>query len=218
METLPDMPELKFASLGETWLRLVEATLQRGDLVDREYRELLGVQVGFPAVVGEDEVVRRWGDPGMLANMREVFFGKGTNPLGHSYAKLMRGPDGRADLSDIISLLRLEPSSKRALVTLCGAGGGKVPCINAIQFLVRPGGVQVIYFARGQDAFKKFYADALCIAQMARRVADELGRPAGAVTGFLGSSHVYVADQPAIEEFLSRGNQWLLHGAAKGVD
>ena len=218
METLPGMNDLKSASLGETWLRLVQSTLQNGALVDGEYRELLGVQVGFPAVVGEDEVIRRWGDPGMLANMQEVFFGQGTNPLGHSYAKLMRGPDGRADLSDIISLLRSEPASKRALVTLCGAGGGKVPCINAIQFLVRAGQVQILYFARGQDAFKKFYADALCIANMARRVADALGLPAGGVTGFLGSSHVYVADQPAIEDFLSRGNQWLLHGAAKGVD
>ena len=77
--------------------------------------------------------------------------------------------------------------------------------------------LQTIYFARGQDAFKKFYADALCLAKMARRVADGLGLPAGTVSGFIGSSHVYHEDQPAIDDFLARGNQFLLNGKSKGA-
>jgi thymidylate synthase len=129
----------------------------------------------------------------------------------------MRGPCGRHDLEDIISLLRAEPSSTRAVVTLCGLGDGKVPCINVIQFLVRAGILRTLYFARGQDAFKKFYADALCLAKMARRVAEELGLPADAVSGFIGSSHVYHEDQPAIEDFLARGNRFLGSGKPEGA-
>jgi thymidylate synthase len=129
----------------------------------------------------------------------------------------MRGPGGRHDLEDIISLLRTEPASKRAVLTLCGLGDGKVPCINVIQFLVRAGALRTIYFARGQDAFKKFYADALCLAKMACRVAEELDLPADMVSGFIGSSHVYHEDRPAIENFLAQGNRLLRNGKLEGV-
>ena len=115
-----------------------------------------------------------------------------------------------------ISFLRAERDSKRAVVTFCGSGDGKVPCVNVVQFLVRQGEVQTIYFARGQDAFKKFYADALCLAKMARRVGNELGLPAGTVTGFIGSSHVYQADQPAVEDFLARGTSICWRERRKG--
>jgi len=211
------MNDLSCASLGETWLRLVQWTVQTGIAVDHEYLELLGAQVGFPARLEGDELIQQLGDRRMMTEMDDVFFGTGANPLGHSYANLMRGPDGRTDLADIISLLRAEPASKRAVVTLCGPGGGKVPCVNVVQFLFRQGEMHTIYFARGQDAFKKFYADALCIAKMACRVADGLGRPAGTVSGFIGSSHVYQADRLAIDNFLARGSRILAEGKLKGT-
>ena len=61
--------------------------------------------------------------------------------------------------------------------------------------------MRTLYFARGQDAFKKFYADALCLAEMARRVADGLDLPAGTVSGFIGSSHVYQEDRRPLRIF-----------------
>ena len=201
------MINLGFASLGETWMKLVRMTVQTGISLNGEGLELLGVQVAFPTEVEGDELIRQFGDSRMIDEMNRVFFADGANALGHSYANLMRGPDGRNDFQDVISLLRAEPASKRAVVTLCGPGGGKVPCINVVQFLVRSGAVQTIYFARGQDAFKKFYADALCLAKMARRVAANLDLPAGAVSGFIASSHVYHADRPAIDDFLARANR-----------
>ena len=164
--------------------------------------ECLGVQVRFPAQTADDPILQQFGDREMVANMQKVFFAEDPNPLGHSYARLVRGPDGRNDLQDIIDLLRSEPWSKRALLSLCGNGNGKVPCINAIQFLVRDGAVQAIYFARGQDAFRKFYADALCIASMVRKVAEGLELPSGNVTGFIGSCHVYHRDIPQIRKML----------------
>ena len=141
--------------------------------------ELLELCAGFPAASDPDALIREFADARMLAEMEKVFFAEGSNALGHSYSKLMRGPAGRSDLEDVISLLRAEPASKRAVVTLCGSGNGKVPCINVIEFLIREGELRTIYFARGQDAFKKFHADALCIGKMACRVAREVEVPAG---------------------------------------
>jgi thymidylate synthase-like protein len=192
----------KFASLGRAWIYVVSHTLEAGTNMGEEGYECLGVEVGFPAEIGHDPILDQFGDAETIANMQKVFFSEGSNPLGHSYAGLIRGPGGRSDLIDVIGLLREEPWSKRAVVTLGGSGNAKVPCINAIQFLIREGAVQVIYFARGQDAFRKFYADALCIASMARTVASSLQIPAGAVLGFIGSCHIYHRDSPAIRLML----------------
>ena len=201
--------QVKFASLGRTWINVVEQTLQGGTAMSDEGFECFGVQVEFPSQTDNDPILKRFGDPEMIANMQKVFFGEDPNPLGHSYAGLIRGPGGRNDLQDIIDLLDAEPWSKRAVVTLCGNGDGKVPCINAIQFLVRDGTVRAIYFARGQDAFRKFYADALCIASMGQRVADRLHLPSGNVTGFIGSCHLYHRDLEQIQK--------MLEAARKGI-
>jgi thymidylate synthase len=214
---LTGVNDLRSGSLGESWLKLVQTTVQNGISVNDESLELLEVRVAFSASTEGDELIRQFGDSRMMADMERVFFADGANALGHCYANLMRGPGGRRDLQDIISLLRAEPASKRAVVTLCGLGEGKVPCINVIQFLFRAGALRTIYFARGQDAFKKFYADALCVAKMARRVAEELSLPADTVSGFIGSSHVYHADRPAIDDFLARGNRFLRNGKLEGV-
>jgi thymidylate synthase len=61
----------------------------------------------------------------------------------------------------------------------------------------------VTYFARGQDVFRKFYADAVCIFDMARRVADALGIPVERVTGVISSAHVYLADLAAVGDVLA---------------
>jgi hypothetical protein len=182
----------------------VALTLRTGTPLGDEGLELLAVTTIFPVDSGVDPILARFGDAQMMAEMSRVFFSEGPNSLGHSYAGLMRGPGGRQDLEDVISLLRAQPLTKRALVTLCGQVEGKVPCINAVQFLIRESALQAIYFARGQDAFKKFYADGLCLAKMAQTVAQRLELPAGWVTGFIGSSHIYHSDVPAIEKVLAK--------------
>jgi thymidylate synthase len=211
------MNELRSGSVGQAWIDLVETTLRRGVPLSDEGLELIEARVTFPACAQEDELIRQFGDTRMIAEMEKVFFADQASALGHSYAKLMHGPDGRHDLQDVISLLRAEPSSKRAVVTFCGAGNGKVPCINVVQFLVRDGVLRTIYFARGQDAFKKFYADAHCLAMMARRVAEGLGLVADTVSGFIGSSHIYHQDRPPIDDLLERGRKVLQNGQPIGA-
>jgi thymidylate synthase len=203
------MHHLEFATLGETWINLVDRTLNTGARLPDGLLECRGVTVGFPGMIDGDRIIERFGDAEMIAQMKQVFFEDTPTTLGHSYAALMRGPQGRPDLEDIIALLQAEPQTKRAVVTLCGTPGGKVPCLNVIQFLVREGAVQAAYFARGQDAFRKFYADGLCVGAMTTKVARKLELPAGRVTGFLASSHVYPEDFPAIRTMLDQGRVYL---------
>lgn len=198
------MSEFRTASLGEAWLELVHATVTAGSRLRTEGLELLCVAVRFPVPAGSDPLIDRFGDRALVAEMAKVFFSAEPNALGHSYAALMQGPGGRNDLQDIVELLRADPATKRAVVTLRGEPGGRVPCVNIIQFLLREGALQTVYFARGQDAFRKFYADALCLAAMARTVAAPLALPLGEMTGFIGSCHVYDRDLPAIRQFVAQ--------------
>jgi len=203
------MDVLDFGTLGESWINLVERTFTTGTLLPDGLRECLGLQVGFPGALEPDPIIERFGDRQMIAQMKRVFFEAGPNSLGHSYAALMRGPNGKSDLSDVADLLRAEGLTKRAVVTICGEAAGKVPCLNVIQFLRREEALQAIYFARGQDVFKKFYADGLCVAAMTTKVAQSLGLAVGRVRGFIGSSHVYAEDTAAIEALLAEGRNYL---------
>ena len=209
---------LEFDTLGETWINLVQVTMRTGLDLHGEDHELLGVHVSFPANGRIDPVLAQFGDKQLMAEMEKVFFSDGPNSLGHSYARLMSGPAGRRDLQDVIDLLRTKSSSKRAVVMICGSGDGHVPCVNTVQFLQRQGRLHTNYFARGQDAFRKFYADGLCVAKMAQRVASALRLPVGTVEGFIGSSHVYYRDREAIERFLYQGREFLHPETAKGGD
>jgi thymidylate synthase len=166
--------------------------------------EILAAAVAFPATTALDPLLERFADRQMIADMQKVFFEDGPNPLGHNYARLLRGPDGRVDLGDVIAHLRANSWTKQAVVTLDHSPNATVPCLNAIQFLVRDAAVQTFYFARGQDAFKKFYADALCLGRMARTVACGLDLAVGQVSGFIGSCHVYHTDVPAIHQMLAQ--------------
>ena len=123
----------------------------------------------------DDPLLVRFGAGLIVDEMRKVFFSDEPNLFGHSYRSRLCGPQGRCDLSDVIDLLHSHPMSKRALVTLMPSGDGSVPCINAIQFLCREDGLLATYFSRGQDIFRKFYADAVCVYEMAQQVASGLG-------------------------------------------
>jgi thymidylate synthase len=171
--------------------------------------ELLGHTVTFQVSNEPDRLLEEFGDTQMMAEMQKVFFSEGPNSLGHSYAKLICGPGGRQDLQDIIALLEKGPATKRALVTFAAQPNGKVPCVTAMQFLIRERTLQLIYFARGQDAFRKFYADALCLVMMGKRVGTALGLPLGLVRGFIGSAHIYDRDLPAIRETVAAARRWL---------
>lgn len=164
--------------------------------------ELLGVNTSFCVTHEPDPILERFADPTMVAEMKKVFFSSEPNVLGHSYATLVRGPRGRNDLQDVISMLQAEPQTKRGLVNFLSDPNGKVPCISAVQFLVRNGALQLIYFARGQDVFRKFYADGLCLLNMAGTIAKALGVPPGTGRGFIGSAHVYHHDMTAIRTLL----------------
>ena len=206
------------SGLGETWLAVVREVYQSGDTVGDEVRELLHVCASFSeGDFDADPLLARFALRENVEQMRKVFFSAEPNKFGHSYQDRIRGPMGRSVLTDVIELLKSEPLTKRATVMLVGEGNGKVPCINAVQFLRRGEGLVTTYFARGQDVFRKFYADGICMFEMARRVASAIGVPVAQVTGIVTSAHIYLYDLAAVEAVLTGAGEMSRAGIASGV-
>ncbi len=202
------MKEIRCATLGETWLAALREVYRSGRSVGEEMREVLHLWIAFQrGDFQADPLLVRFASSRQVEEMRKVFFSSEPNLFGHSYSDCLRGPQGRADLGDVIELLGKDPASKRALVALVGLGDGRVPCINAIHVLRREDGLTATYFARGQDIFRKFFADGVCLHELAQRVASKLGIPLVAVFGMIGSAHLYLADLAEVRSLLAEADR-----------
>ncbi len=188
--------------LGETWKNLLQFVMERGDDSDEGIREARNVTISFTVEPSDFSELAKYGLNETLSDMRKVFFTTEPNRFGHSYRSCWRGPFGKDDLSDVIELLKKQPSTKRALLAFVDLTGRKVPCVNAIHFLIRQGRLDLSYFARGQDAFLKFSADAICVHDFGVMVSEELGIRGGTITGTISSAHIYRKDFERVESIL----------------
>lgn len=178
--------------------------MEHGDDYDQEIREARSVTMDFTVKPSDITDLAEYGLNETLSEMRKVFFTSEKNCFGHNYRHCWRGPFGKEDLSDVIDLLKEQPSTKRALLAFVDPTGRKVPCINAIHFLIRNGRLDLSYFARGQDVYLKFCADAICVHDFGAIVSEALGIKLGAITGTISSAHIYRKDFERIEVILNQ--------------
>lgn len=187
-----------------TWKNLLQLVMERGDDSDEEIREARNVTLRFTVEQSSFSELAEYGLNETLSDMRKVFFTNEPNRFGHSYRSCWRGPFGKNDLSDVINLLKEQPSTKRALLAFVDLTGKKVPCISAIHFLIRQGRLDISYFARGQDVYLKFCADAICVYDFGVMVSAALGIRIGTITGTISSAHIYRKDFERVESILNQ--------------
>lgn len=204
LNTKPVKINIERDTIGEAWKELVYSTKKCGLKLADEGVEILDVNIKFKHDFKiEDTILEKYADKKMIDNMQKVFFSNEDNDLGHSYFENMCSPFRKDYMTDIVQILEEKRNSKRATLTLNSSGNGKVPCINVINFLIRNEKLNVYYFSRGQDAYKKFYADALVIATMQSNIAKKLLVNTGEITGYITSSHIYNTDMKKINKFLN---------------
>jgi thymidylate synthase len=182
-------------TLGEAWILGICDILEGSESQQVEdYTEKLNCQFTF-WYNGIDEILQSEERLAQdISEMKKVFFSEEENVFGHSYKNAVIGPFGNNGLVDIVKLLKESTNSKRAVLTYTPYGTGKVPCINVIHFMIRNNRLVINYFSRGQDIYRKFPCDAVCISEMGRIVAEELGIEMGNVTANISSAHIYDYD------------------------
>lgn len=189
----------------ELWAELTQRCLTEGDsrLDEKtEILELLGVafHIKFPEGVNED--LKKYCDQQMIGNMIKNF--NTLEPqFGYkfSYGERIFGVGSSSPYYNIKSLLERKPESKSATICLIREDDvlrGHVPCIATIDFKIRDGAINLYYFARSQDIFKKSYADNIALTQVQKRLAADLNLQVGFISGVIASAHIYKSDLPKI--------------------
>ena len=103
----------------------------------------------------------------------------------------------------MISILSKTSTTRKAVLYFLTYGDEKVPCINLIHFLVRAGKLEITYFSRGQDIYRKFLCDAMCIIDYGKQVASALHLEISQVTAIITSAHIYKKDVENAKHMIS---------------
>lgn len=193
---------LYFNTIGEAWISLLKNVDTCGVFCGTKLKELRHISVGIKTVSDNDNIILMYGNQENIKNMKLVFHTDQENIFHHSYASTIKGPLGMTDLSDVCDILSEDSESKRGVITFNGQNG-KVPCIVAINFLLRDGKIETSYFARAQDVYAKFYADLLAVKDFTESVAKRLNVLCGDFICHIVSLHIYEKDFEVVKQLLN---------------
>lgn len=184
-------------TLKQAWLFLLKKIIENPETEEIEdYKELCNESISFSLGDRIFELKEIESINTDYIEMRKVFFSGADNIFGHSYKTAIRGPiSGESNYIDsIIQVLKNNPTSRRAVLTFMPYGDSKIPCISSVQFLIRQNKINIIYNSRGQDIYRKFPCDVMCIAEIGHVVADKLKLPYGEIHANIASAHIYDLD------------------------
>ena len=183
-------------SLLDAWINMMTKILfsdQKNSVED--YLEILNMNTTF-SCDGADTILLDENMKRDYQEMRKVFFSQEKNIFGHNYSDSILSPikSEANPISNIADLLRANSTTRKAVLTYAPYGDKKIPCINCVHFIFRENRLNISYFSRGQDIFRKFPLDALCIIETGKQVAKLLNVEMGFVSAKITSAHIYNSD------------------------
>jgi thymidylate synthase len=159
-----------------------------------------------------------------IANFFWTVAGKGDlesivfyNPKGQAFAEdnelkcavpsRLSNSRGGSQLDDVISILRKDPSSRRALITFTrpediAEDALDFPCPATMQFLIREDKLIVIVSMRSQSAYGVLPYDVYLFTMIQEMVAIELGIEVGKYIHISNSIHIYEDEVGKVKELL----------------
>jgi len=192
------------STLGDSWLSLVQATLEKGISCSDEGRmrsAIHNVRLISQSQTLPDLLINKFGDLKNLESMldltfkREDMFDIDVVPSfspreNKSYH--FRIKQGRL-IEFVVARLTEIPESKKAVIVfptwddykavLTSPRDDYLPCLVSIQFRLRPNKrgwiLDTIFYARSIDAYQKSYANLWAIAQLSETVAKQVAKNRG---------------------------------------
>lgn len=199
--TAPRATLIEAATIGEAWVRVAAAILERGVPArwgDLPTRELARLTVSVASASPDDPVIARHGDPSWLAWMRSNFRDPGRVPeLGgaDSYAVRLRDWEhtGRDQVAWLVERLRADPGSRDAAITTFQPGSDTtyIPCVSLLDAWAPDGILELVVYAHGLDFGKKAYGNLVELAALQQEVASRAGLPAGGLLLHVKTAHIY---------------------------
>ncbi|MFI7608735.1 thymidylate synthase [Micromonospora sp. NPDC049366] len=122
-------------------------------------------------------------------------------------------PDGRSQFDRVEQLLRDDPDTKRAAMTimrpdeLADAANPDVACTLGLQFLLRGGHLHLSAYMRGNDAVVGLLGDTFAFTFIQEFTAGRLGVPVGSYSHHVGSMHINKLDVEKVHAILDEAAQ-----------
>lgn len=115
-------------------------------------------------------------------------------------------------VANVIQLLRETPSSRRAVIQLFNAEDiakryREIPCTCCLQFMIRRQRLDMLVTMRSNDAFLGLPHDVFAFTMLQEIVARILSVGLGSYKHFVGSLHLYDANEVAAAEYVNEGWQ-----------
>lgn len=129
-----------------------------------------------------------------------------------AYGPRIFGKGSKAQVHNIIELLRRGPSTRRAVIQLFGAQDVEkrkveVPCTCTLQFLLRRGRLHLITNMRSNDAYFGLPHDIFAFTMLQELVARSINVEVGDYKHAVGSLHLYKDHFDAAQAYLKEGWQ-----------
>ena len=120
--------------------------------------------------------------------------------------------NGINQISNVISLLRKTPNSRKAVIQLFEASDiatahNDTPCTCTLQFLQRGAKLNMIIYMRSNDAYWGLPHDIFCFTMLQEIIARDLNLDLGTYKHTVGSLHLYDEKKEAAQRFLDEGFQ-----------
>jgi thymidylate synthase len=134
----------------------------------------------------------------------------GRTLTGTAYGrKIFGAEDGRSQWNSIISQIREDPDTKRAVTQIFSGtelqvnDNIDVSCTLGLQFLLRESELHMVSYMRANDAYRGMVSDVFSFTFLQEFLAAEMNVSLGRYIHTVGSLHIYLHDDPRIREVLS---------------
>jgi thymidylate synthase len=129
-----------------------------------------------------------------------------------AYGPRLFNMNGHNQIVNIVSLLKRNPPTRRAVIQLFSASDlskshKDVPCTCTLQFLVRDGRLCMLTSMRSNDAFRGLPHDVFAFTMLQEIIARSLHLKLGSYKHAVGSLHLYDRDQDSARRYLKEGWQ-----------
>ena len=128
------------------------------------------------------------------------FSDDGRTIPGSSFGHRIMKADGFNQLDSAASLLRNDPSTRRAMLAIyqpsdCGRDSYDIPCLSSLAYQIRGHALHATHIFRSNNAYLLLPHNLFELSLLAEVLATELGVPLGTVTHFVVSMHLYESDR-----------------------
>jgi thymidylate synthase len=118
--------------------------------------------------------------------------------------------DGVNQVHNITEALRLNPSTRRAVIQLFDRNDVatrrmEAPCTTTLQYLLRGNRLHAVTHMRSNDAFLGLPHDIFCFTMLQELIARTIGAELGSYHHLVGSLHLYDRHRDEAQDFLDEG-------------